>query len=133
MTLGEFHFRTLWLAFGWLLIAMVLYLSLAPVAVDLSEGRDKVSHFIAFGTLMFWFAMLYPIGKRRALLAVGFVILGIAIEFLQKFTGYRTYEEADMVADAIGVALGWMLARTPMRHMLTWIDDALASFDGENS
>jgi VanZ family protein len=39
--------------------------------------------------------------------ALGFVAMGILIEFLQRMTGYRDFEVLDMVADAIGVLLGW--------------------------
>jgi VanZ family protein len=36
--------------------------------------------------------------------------MGIAIEFVQGATGYRSFEVMDMVADAIGVLLGWAAA-----------------------
>jgi glycopeptide antibiotics resistance protein len=36
--------------------------------------------------------------------------MGIAIEFLQRMTGYRTFDVLDMVANAVGVLLGWAAA-----------------------
>jgi hypothetical protein len=42
--------------------------------------------------------------------------LGIALEFVQRGLGYRSFEIADMVADAVGVAAGYGLARfVPLR------------------
>jgi VanZ family protein len=38
--------------------------------------------------------------------------LGVAVEFLQGMTGYRHFEPSDMVANANGVLLGWVWART---------------------
>jgi len=55
---------------------------------------------------MFWFAFLYRRTPTRLAYAVGFVAMGVAIEFIQPYTG-RNFELADMAADAIGVALGW--------------------------
>jgi VanZ family protein len=58
---------------------------------------------------MFWFAFLYRRTPTRCLYAIGFIAMGVAIEFIQPFTG-RNFEVADMAADAIGVAIGWGVA-----------------------
>ena len=63
---------------------------------------------------MFWFAYLYRRMPTRALYAVGFIAMGIAIEFLQGFTG-RHFEVADMAANTVGVLLGWGVARVVFR------------------
>jgi glycopeptide antibiotics resistance protein len=34
--------------------------------------------------------------------------MGIGLEFTQGWLGYRTYDPFDMLANTIGVALGWM-------------------------
>jgi VanZ family protein len=104
-------FRTFWLACGWALVALVIYLSLTPQPLQLNvEAGDKFGHALAYLTLMSWFANLYENRPRRAQLAVGFVAMGIALEFVQRWTGYRTFEVADMAAGATGVVLGWILA-----------------------
>ena len=51
-------------------------------------------------------------------IALGLVGLGIAIEFAQEQTGYRAFEWADMVADGMGVAMGWLLGETALAHAL---------------
>ena len=108
------------MAIGWCLVAAIVYLSLTPKPPDVGTG-DKLSHFAAYGTLMFWFALLYRPTRTRALYAAGFVAMGVAIEFLQGFTG-RHFEVADMLANTVGVVLGWAVAlmwfgiRSRIRH-----------------
>jgi glycopeptide antibiotics resistance protein len=36
--------------------------------------------------------------------------MGVGLEFIQGMLGYRTYEVFDMLANAIGVLLGWVAA-----------------------
>ena len=125
MSIAEPRHRRVWLVLGWVMVVAVLVLSLIPLSVDLSEGRDKVSHFVAYGSLMFWFGMLYPGWRKQAAAALGFVAMGIAVEYLQRLTGYRSFDVADMVADAIGVALGWVMVQTPLRRALLWVEARL--------
>lgn len=95
------------MAIGWALVGTVLWLSLTPhpPTVDF-ESSDKVGHFLSYAGLMFWFALLYRRTPTRAWYAIGFVAMGIAIEFIQPYTG-RDFEWADMLADGVGVVLGW--------------------------
>ena len=59
---------------------------------------------------MFWFCVLYRPLHVRTFYAVGFIAMGIALEFVQGWLGYRSFEVADMVANAVGVALGLTIA-----------------------
>ena len=59
---------------------------------------------------MFWFCVVYRQPRTRLAYAIGFIAMGVAIEYVQGWTGYRNFEVNDMVADAIGVVLGWALA-----------------------
>ena len=103
--------RRLFIAIGWGLVAAILWLSLTPQPPHVDfEQSDKVGHFIAYGSLMFWFCQLYRGTRSRIAYAAGFIAMGIAIEFVQGATGYRSFEVMDMVADAIGVLLGWAAA-----------------------
>lgn len=105
------------------MVMAVVVLSLARVEVDLSEGRDKWSHFLAYGMQMFWFCMLYA-GQRT--LAASFVAMGVALEVAQAFTGFRHFDVADMVANTGGVVLGWLAARTSLHRLLHWLDGLLS-------
>ena len=105
------RYRSLWLALGWSIVAAIVSLSLAPSPpeLDLEQG-DKLGHFAAYGTLMFWFCQLYVQRATRVAYATGFVAMGVALEFIQGTTGYRSFEVLDMAANTLGVLLGWGLA-----------------------
>ena len=103
--------RRLHLAIGWALIGAILWLSLTPQPPQVDfEHSDKVGHFIAYGGLMLWFCQLYRASRARIICAAAFIAMGVAIEFMQGWTGYRSFEVYDMVADALGVILGWAVA-----------------------
>jgi VanZ family protein len=103
--------RALWLALGWAWAAAIVWLSLtpSPPTIDIEQG-DKLGHFLAYGILMFWFCRLYAAPRTRLGYALGFVALGVGLEFAQRALGYRSFELFDMGADALGVALGWLAA-----------------------
>lgn len=108
---GKLRVRRLWLVVGWAFVMLVIYLSLTPVPIELPiDQGDKLSHTLAYLVLMSWFANLYEGRVQRIGFAFGFILLGIGLEFIQRWTGYRSFEVADMLAGAAGVALGWLLA-----------------------
>ncbi len=103
--------RALWLAIGWGLVATIIWLSVTPRPPDIGIAHgDKLGHFAAYGAVMFWFCQLYARRPTRLAYAAGFIAMGIALEFVQRALGYRSFEVLDMVADAIGVLLGWTAA-----------------------
>lgn len=108
--------RRLWLALGWVLVLYVIYLSLtsAPVEIPLAEG-DKLGHILAYGTLMIWFSSIFEKWIPRTGFAIGLAAMGMALEFIQGWTGFRTFDIADMAANGCGVIAGWVIAppRTP--------------------
>ena len=109
------------------MVAAVVVLSLIPVEVDLGGDRDKLAHFLAYGSLSLWFGMIFTGRSRQLGIALVFVALGAALELLQGLTDYRTFDTADMVANAIGAVLGWGLAQTPLKNGLAWIERAFFS------
>ncbi len=117
--------RKVWLFTGCLLIALVVYLSLIPAlpSIDITAA-DKVAHIFAYATLTLWFLQLYP-ADRRAMLVIGFIMMGIALEFLQGLTASRSFEYADIAANTGGVALGWLLAKTRLSNTLHVIEKQL--------
>ena len=101
----------LWTALGWLLVLAILWLSLTPNPPQIGiEQGDKLGHALAYTLLMFWFCQLYDSRRARIGHALCFVALGIAIEFAQRATEYRSFELWDMAADGAGIVIGWMLA-----------------------
>jgi VanZ family protein len=107
--------RSAWLGLGWLGVAGVVALSLVPAPPVGVEHGDKLGHAAAYALLMWWFAQAWLRRDMRVLTAAGLLALGVALEFMQGWTGLRSFSTADMVADGLGVALGWLLAtpRTP--------------------
>jgi VanZ family protein len=95
------------LAGGWLYAAAIVWLSLTPSPSDPGfDYGDKVQHFLAYALLMVWFGLLYRNPKPRVAYGVLWIGMGMALEFAQAMTGYRSFELADMAANALGVLAG---------------------------
>jgi VanZ family protein len=107
----QLRYRALWLTGGWLIVAAILWLSLipAPPKLDIDEG-DKLAHFVGYGLLMFWFCEVYAESLARFACGAAWTAMGVAIEFLQGALGYRSYEPVDMLANTVGVLLGFGVA-----------------------
>ena len=119
------HQRT-WIALGVMIIAAIWIFSLIPNPPHIGvEGEDKAGHFVAYGIMMLWWSQILVRSRDRLIIAAAFVAMGIAIEFVQGWTGWRTFEVADMIADAIGVALGWGIACTPAGTILARFENAI--------
>ncbi len=100
--------RKLCVATGWALALVIVWFSLtpSPPRIDVDQG-DKLGHFAGYGTLMFWFCLLYARRGARIGYAALWIGMGIGLEFAQGQLGYRTYEVYDMYANALGVLIGW--------------------------
>jgi len=118
--------RGAWLAGGWLLVGLVVYLSLTPHPPEPMSfaNADKLEHGFAYASLALWFCQIYLQARQRAVVVAVLVALGIVIEFLQGLTGYRMFEVADMAANSFGVLLGLLLVRTPLGRLFVWIETA---------
>ncbi len=103
--------RTIWLVIGWMLVLLIIYLSLTPEPIEMPvEQGDKLSHVAAYLVLMSWFANVDQGTSQRITCAAGCIGLGVGLEFAQRWTGYRSFEYADMAAGAAGVVIAWILA-----------------------
>lgn len=110
--------RYLWPAYAWAIITLVLTLLPGEDLPDVHFFHvDKFAHFFIFGVLMILTsrglkktasitgAPVHPF-LTAALLSIGF---GILIEFLQRFVPGRSFSIADMLANSIGVGLGYLI------------------------
>ncbi|MGD8841503.1 MAG: VanZ family protein [Gammaproteobacteria bacterium] len=89
--------------------------------------NDKLSHLVTYFFLAGWFGLL---ARNRAALFwtfAGLVAYGGLIEILQGTTSYRDAEWADLLADALGAAVGIWLYFTPLRRFLLFVDRGLAA------
>src|SRR6185503_20103695 len=101
---------------GLTLVSAILWLSVTPAPPNLHfHESDKVEHLVAYAILMFWFCAFHAGDRVHWRYGLAWTSLGVAIEFIQRSLGYRTFEVRDMIADAIGVLVGWMLAWSFMR------------------
>lgn len=100
-----------WQAAGILILLAVLAAALSP-APDLGATRmpgDKWLHAITFTFLTVWFAGQYARASYWRL-AVGMLAFGGLIELCQQLLDYRSAEARDLLADAIGIAAGLVIA-----------------------
>ncbi|MBL8385623.1 MAG: VanZ family protein [Burkholderiales bacterium] len=120
------RFLRLWQAIGAALIALVIHQSLTvdPLEIPAAPG-NLGGHLVAYATLMAWFSQIDLAARRRCAWALAFVLLGAALEFLQGQTGYRTFDPADMVANAAGVGAGWLAAPPRLPRLLAGADTLL--------
>ena len=124
----QLRLRPLWLTLGWLLVAAIVWLSLTPTPPKIElEGGDKLGHLASYGALMFWFCQLYSGRGARLGYGAGFVLMGVALEFAQGALGTRSFDPADMLANALGVALGWALALITRGSLFLQVERALSA------
>ena len=124
----ELRYAKLWLILGWLLVAVIVFLSLWPKAPQPFEFEqsDKLSHIVAYMILMLWFANIYPQRSSQVQISIGFFVMGVCLEFLQRMTGYRTFSYADMLANGLGILLALYLAKTRLANYLLRLDTWLS-------
>ncbi|WP_133717853.1 VanZ family protein [Methylocaldum gracile] len=116
------HLPRLWQGIGWLMVAVVVWLSLTPEPPQPPTpllAWDKAQHALAYASLTYWFRQAFLPRWRWPLFLL---FLGIGLEFLQGLSNVRTFDPVDMVANGIGVCLGLALSRTPLGRLLAKID-----------
>lgn len=121
----RWHLR--WLTAGWVLVVAVVLVSLTPaLPIKFSMAHvDKLEHAIAWAVMMAWFGGLSSRAAHRWI-ALGLLALGGAIELAQGLSGYRSADLRDLLADAVGVAVGWLLALRVARPGFAWAERQLA-------
>lgn len=105
--------RRLWRTLLAAMLAVVTWLALEPAPPEVADlGWDKLNHLCAFAALAWVAAAAFA--PRWRTVAAGLLAYGVVIELLQAMTPTRSAEAADVLADALGLALGlglFMLAR----------------------
>lgn len=118
-------YQRLWHHAGFALVIAIVWLSLRPEPIPLpGEDGDKLAHFLAYAVLMSWFSQVIRAASLRSRYAVAFAMLGAALEVAQHFTGYRSADVRDALANVAGILLGWIIAppRLPvLDRAWTWI------------
>ena len=120
-----------WQLAGIFLLASVLVAALVPELPfhELTSPfilSDKVMHIAAFTFLAVWFSGQY---ERRSYwrIAVGLIAFGVFIELVQGTISYRTSEWMDLLGDAVGIALGLIIAVLGAGGWSMWVEERLGS------
>lgn len=94
----------------WPALALVIWgeLTPSPPAV-IGLVWDKAEHFIAYFGLAAMAALGFGLGRKLAIAIVGILVLGVALELLQRLTG-RNPDVKDVIANTLGVVAGLCLA-----------------------
>ena len=104
------RWRTLWQALFVLLFITISYLALSPAPpAGVSTGWDKANHALAFASLAFCGRFA---GARRSWpLFIALLSYGGVIEWVQFYVPNRSCDWHDLLADAVGIALGLLVSR----------------------
>ncbi len=124
--LPELRFRRFWMLSGISIALLIATLSLLPSS-ELPDVKfsDKYQHALAFLLLAFWFGSIVV---RRDFFWIALALLGFGalIELVQGWMGLgRQADLLDLRADAIGIALGLLLALTPAGGWARWLESGL--------
>ncbi len=102
--------RWYWIGWGWVALVWFLSLTSDPLKVDFGTTfNDKIGHTLAYGWLMFWFGNLYYGRQARFWLLVLFIVMGAVLEGIQSFNPARQFGVDDMLANTVGVIIGYLL------------------------
>ena len=77
--------------------------------VGATHINDKTLHFTAYAVLAFLPAFGWKL-RCGVAMAASMILLGVALEFAQRLVPSRSFEVADMIANALGVLAGMALA-----------------------
>jgi VanZ family protein len=80
---------------------------------------DKAEHLGMYAVLSF----IPAIHERRRVMIAAAVLaaaMGVALEFAQLASGWREFEIGDMVADTVGVCLGFLSGIAIRMRVLAW-------------
>ena len=98
------HFWKIALA-GW--IVAICAGSLWPLSGPVVPAGDKVQHLLGYAGLAFLAAQAF---RPRPAIWLFASSIGILLEFAQALTPWRSFEVADMLANAFGALLGLLAA-----------------------
>lgn len=104
------NLRRCWIVAGVLVVALIWVGSLMPVdRLPRIGGGDKLHHFAAYAACCFCWCALSTSLRDKLAWIISFAAMGVVIEFLQGASGFRHFERADMIANALGAITGGML------------------------
>ena len=109
-----------------MIAAVITVLSLIPNS-ELPDIRvsDKIEHMLAYVALSFCFASVV-VRRDWFWLVVILLAFGALIELAQGLMSLgRSADARDLLADAVGIAIGLLLALTPLGGWARWLEARL--------
>jgi VanZ family protein len=121
---SDLRFASRWLFAGLALMSVVMMVSLLPNRAEVLEVTyvDKVMHLVVFMGLMVFFCGFVEV-QLRWLLVLFLLACGGLIEVLQLPVPGRSAEAADLMADMVGIMLGWLLASKWLGNWTVWVEN----------
>ena len=114
------------LAWGMLLTVAILTLMPNPPRIDLPLlSWDLAQHCIAYAVLMWTFLLAWE-GSHILRWAILLLVTGVGFEMLQSAVGGRFTEYFDMLANSLGVFLGYAAWRTPLGRGFLRIETSIS-------
>ncbi len=89
-------------------VITILILSVLPVKSDVVTASDKINHAIGFAV----YFILYRLAFEKYTYFLIFItgcIIGVLIEFFQSFFPYRDSSLYDLLADVVGLFIGFFI------------------------
>ncbi len=84
---------------------------------------DKIEHFSAWLVMMFWFTSLYP---RYGLIILGILLtISLGVELVQALISWRQGSADDLLANFLGLLVGWAMAIANKGLLLKFLDTKL--------
>lgn len=123
----ELAFPRLWQSLAAVATLTVVTLSLIPSPPQPPGplAWDKAQHTLAYFVLAAaWLQSTRAV--RWPLTVAGLLLLGLALELVQGMTDARHLQAMDMLANALGVAVGAGLCLTPLARALGLLDRVMA-------
>jgi VanZ family protein len=126
MNIIPLRYLKIWQMIGYLLVGLVILLSVISPSSnpELFKINDKVGHFLAYGTLMGWFAQWHEKSYFKYL-AIIFIAQGVGLEIVQTFLPEREGSLLDILANSLGVLVAWGLAHTFLGRLLLRFENAV--------
>lgn len=103
------YFITFTTACTLLTFIVISYLAIKPSMIPIvDQANDKFKHMLAFATLAGGLSLFWGFAWWRV--ALGLLMYGIGIEVVQLFVAGRYASVWDVVADAVGITVGLLVA-----------------------
>ena len=119
----QLRLKKLWIFMAWCLVSAVIILSLgSPPPMPSVSHSDKVGHVLAYFVLMGWISQIYHEPRQRFFYALIFLLLGGSLEYLQSLTANREGDWMDMLANSLGVFMGWLFTHSRMGYVLAYCE-----------